>query len=199
MMMIVIVMMWRRCDDDDEVWRCFGVHFFPAQTCFCADKPLCRACTKILGASIPKLLFHHHNTAAYIILIQNSCIGQASVLCLHQNIYQVPVLPRYYFFFTYPAPYQPNVLCWYRSTQWCYIVFSKYNFYPLQTMKWKKWIFILQRNDHMTQKWDSERNVDKSCQGWSCWGRGLWNFLSPLKSSAHPERVFSVHICFLLC
>ena len=62
----------------------------------------------------------------------------------------------------------------------------------------KKWIFILQRNDHMTQKWDSERNVDKSCQGWSCWGRGLWNFLSPLKSSAHPERLFSVHMLFFV-
>ena len=40
---------------------------------------------------------------------------------------------------------------------------------------------------------ETERNVDKKCQGWSCWGRVLWNFLSPLKSSAHPERVFSYH------
>ena len=72
---------------------------------------------KYLVLVFPKYqLSYHHNTAAYIMLIQNSSIRQASMSCLYQNTkcqyYQDTTFKN-----TYPAPYQHNVLCWYRNTQ----------------------------------------------------------------------------------
>ena len=62
------------------------ISFLP---CFCTDKPLCRACTKILGASIPKLLFYPPNTTANMILIS------VNTKFMHQTGFSVVLATKY--------------------------------------------------------------------------------------------------------